>query len=142
MPKILVALLTLLALAGCSSSPEKAPAEEAADKSSLPEFDAQADIRIRWRTQLGDGSGSNYIRLQPAVQNDTLYAADTSGRVTAMTLADGDELWSVELGVPVLSGVSLAGEQLFVATRDGFLLSLNRTDGRELWRSRLTSEAL
>src|SRR5690606_39692089 len=75
MPKILVALLTLLVLAGCSSSPEKAPAEEAADKSGLPEFDAQADIRIRWRTQLGDGSGSNYIRLQPAVQNDTLYAA-------------------------------------------------------------------
>lgn len=142
MPKILVALLTLLVLAGCSSSPEKAPAEDAADKSGLPDFDALADIRIRWRTQLGDGSGSNYIRLQPAVQNDTLYAADTSGRVTAMTLADGDELWSVDLDVPVLSGVSLAGEQLFVATRDGFLHSLNRADGRVLWSSRLTSEAL
>ncbi len=141
MLRFLVPLLLLTLLAGCASSPDKDPAE-AADKKGLPAYERQTDIGIRWRTVLGDGAGNAYVRLQPAVAGDMLYAADVSGRVVALELSSGDEQWQVRLDAPVLAGVTIAGEQLFLITRDGFLHCLNRADGASLWRSRLTSESL
>lgn len=140
MPNILVALLTLIVLAGCSSSPAKDSAA-AADK-SLPDVERQTTIDIRWRLKTGDGSGSAYVRLQPAVVGNMLYTADVGGRVSALALDTGRQQWSVTLEQPVLAGVTAVGDQLFVATRDGFLHSLQRADGSLQWRSRLTSEAL
>ena len=140
MPNILVALLTLIVLAGCSSSPAKDSAA-AADK-SLPDVERQTTIDIRWRLKTGDGSGSAYVRLQPAVVGTMLYTADVGGRVSALALDTGRQQWSVTLEQPVLAGVTAVGDQLFVATRDGFLHSLQRADGSLQWRSRLTSEAL
>lgn len=136
----LVPLLALTLLTGCANSPDKDTA--ATDKSSLPSYERQTNIETRWRTTLGTGSVNAYVRLQPAVADDSLYAADVSGRVVALELSSGDQQWQVTLDAQILAGVSVAGDQLFVMTRDGYLHCLSRLDGSTLWRSRLTSESL
>ena len=74
--------------------------------------------------------------------NSVVYAADPSGALTAMSLEDGDKIWSVTLDAKVSSAVSGDRDQLFVATLDGYLHCLKAEDGEEIWRSRMSSEAV
>lgn len=134
----LAPLLLLTLLTGCASTPGPEGAE---DKNDQPHALDQVDIGVEWRVRLGDGSGSSYLRLQPVVDDGVVYAADPRGTVRALDLDDGDRRWEITLEQPVSAGVAVAGAQLLVVTRDGYLHSLSREDGRLLWRSRLTSEA-
>ena len=132
------ALLTAF-LAGCASQPDNAADT---DDSGLTDFVSSADIDVEWRTVLGNGPGAAYVRLQPAVNNGVVYAADTSGNVYALDLEDGSEEWSTDLEQAVTAAVTFDRGQLFVATRDGYLHCLNADDGSSVWSTQLTSEAV
>jgi len=140
MRNILVPALLTAFLAGCASQPESSTAD--GNESGFPDFRETTDISIEWREKLGDGSGSRYERLRPLVIDDVLYMADNSGSVSARDLEDGDEIWSVDLDLPVTAGVSGDNGQLFVVTVDGSLHCLSTDEGESLWQAQLTSEAV
>ena len=131
---ILAPLLGLALLSGCASTATQEQAELSYSKT--------ANIQIKWRLALGSGAGNQYLRLEPAVADGTVYAADALGTVQALSLEKGKEQWQIKLADPINAGVTVAGEQLLVATRNGFLVSLNRADGSEQWRVLLPSEAV
>jgi len=69
----------------------------------------------------------------PVITGDVVWAADTAGRLTALELRTGAELWHTELGTPVLAGLAVAGDWLVVASYDGSVRALGPPDhGRTL----------
>jgi hypothetical protein len=53
------------------------------------------------------------------IAGGVVWAADTSGRLTALELLTGGVIWQTELGTPVLAGLAIAGNHLVVASFDG-----------------------
>lgn len=131
----LAPLLGLALLTGCASTTTQ---ENVADF----QFSKEATVKIKWRTQLGDGPNNNYARLEPAVDDDIVYAADANGTVSALALKNARQQWSVKLDQPIKSGLVLTDKQLLVTTHNGFLVSLNRQDGAEQWRVLMPSESV
>jgi outer membrane protein assembly factor BamB len=75
------------------------------------------------------------VRVGVAVNADATvaYVSLENGRVIALSLAGGNEIWSTliggELGSPIV-----AGDRIFVGSTDNSLYSRNASNGRALWR--------
>lgn len=137
MQRILALVCGLVFLTGCASAPK-----ESAENSENLHYTKAADLNIRWRTSIGDGAKGAYLRLQPAVEEDTIYTADPSGEVYALNLNNGKTRWSVKLGQVISAGVTLTDACLIVATQNGFLHCLNPSNGSKVWQAKLSSEAI
>jgi len=59
------------------------------------------------------------FQSSPVVMGDIVWVADTSGLLLALDVDDGDERGRIDLGLPVVGGLSVAGELLLVPTWDG-----------------------
>ena len=60
----------------------------------------------------------------PVVTGDIVWVPRPDGKLVALAVADGRELWSTDLGAPVVSAPSPAGDYLIVATYDGTVHAL------------------
>ena len=131
-----VAVVLLLAVVvGCAARSAREP------PAPLTPITPSARVDTLWTADIGAGAGRN-LRLQPAVVDGVVYAADAAGRVRAHAADSGKRLWQTELDVPV-SGATGAGDGLvFIATRKGGVIALARADGKERWRAAVSSEVL
>ena len=77
----------------------------------------------------------------PVVSGDTLLLVDEEGKIMALRVDDGEELWQVELQDRVRAGLALGEDMIFVGSAKGDLLALDSADGSEIWRLSL-GEAL
>ena len=98
-------LLTLIALTmtGCSwfswlpwvgdddESKKLKPAE-------LVKFEAEVKVNRSWKTSIGEGLGKKYLRLDPVVLADRVYAADGYGVVEARDKFSGKRVWRSRVG--------------------------------------------
>ncbi|MEQ1438571.1 outer membrane protein assembly factor BamB [Fontimonas sp. SYSU GA230001] len=96
----------------------------------------------RWTASAGTGSGDLYGRLEAAVADDAVFAADVRGRVFAFDPRSGQRIWMTETGARVISGPTVAGNAVFVGTMGGEIIALKRADGSPYWRAQVSSEAL
>jgi uncharacterized protein (TIGR03437 family) len=80
-------------------------------------FPAAAD----WTMYLGDPAHSSYL------------SAETDLNPT--NLSQLQQLWRVNVGAPVASGVTFSGGTLFFGAWDGYLYSVNGATGDVLWRT-------
>ncbi len=71
-----------------------------------------------------------------AVDNGRLYGASGFGAVIAMDPGTGKRLWEKNLGAPIRSSPTAAGDRVFVLTTEGRFYCLSGVDGTELWSSR------
>jgi outer membrane protein assembly factor BamB len=60
----------------------------------------------------------------PVVTGDIVWVPRPDGKLVALSAADGSELWSTDLGAPVVSAPAPAGDYLIVATFDGTVRAL------------------
>lgn len=141
MTKWVPALFCSVLLSACSSTPAKEQ-DDSEEVAGLPEFTEQVELDTRWRQTLGKGPGSVFNRLYVAEQGGVVYAADAAGDVYSLDLEDGSQNWKITLDQPIISGVTLAGEQLFVVTKDGLLHCLSIADGEPIWQAVLSSESI
>ena len=132
------ALLALVILAaGCSSNSKKElpPAE-------LTGFNEEVVLQKQWSRSIGDGQGKTYNMLVPAVDGNTLYAADVTGVVMALDRMTGDVQWKKDLELPVSGAVGVGYGMVMLGTLQGEVVALDASTGEEKWRSRVTSEVL
>ncbi|WP_409521581.1 outer membrane protein assembly factor BamB [Pseudomonas sp.] len=132
------AVLTLAVLAvGCSSNSKKElpPAE-------LIKFDAEVKLDEQWSRSIGDGQGDLYNLLTPAVEGDSIFAADANGEVMALDRETGKVLWKKDLEAPVSGGVGVGSGMVLLGTLKGEVIALDSASGEEKWRARVTSEVL
>ena len=136
-----VAGLALL-LAGCSSLPD--PQYQPA---KLPSYTGESKLVSEWQDHSGYGDRWRGYQLMPALEGDLLVAADAQGLVQAFDLSisgflKSDLLWSQQLDHGVSAGLTLAKGNLYLATQNGELLSVNARTGTLNWQINLSSEAL
>ncbi|WP_069082403.1 outer membrane protein assembly factor BamB [Pseudomonas sp. TCU-HL1] len=132
------AVLALAVLAvGCSSNSKKElpPAD-------LPDITEEVKLDKGWSRSVGDGQGETYNLLVPAVDGDTIYAADVNGEVMAINRFNGDVIWKQDLELPVSGAVSVGYGLVMLGTLKGEVVALDATNGEEKWRARVNGEVL
>ena len=91
------------------------------------------DSRDRRRNHLAEGFRIAAERRAPAPAGDRLYLPLKDGRVVALSLQTGDEIWTHKLAEPA-AGILPVGDRVFVGARDNQFHSLNAEDGDADWR--------
>src|SRR5579862_6174240 len=59
----------------------------------LTKFTPEATAQLRWYKTVNHGVDSDFLKLIPAVANQTIYTADKNGAVTATDKEHGNRLW-------------------------------------------------
>jgi outer membrane protein assembly factor BamB len=72
------------------------------------------------------GTSGGAYTSSPVVTGDIVWIGGTDGVLRALAAADGRELWSTQLGAPIMSGPAPSTDTLFVATWDGSVRALTR----------------
>ena len=138
----------------------------ALEPAKLQDFAAEARIERLWRASIGAGLGRKYLRLNPVIVADRVYAADGYGVVEARDRFSGKRVWRTEIGkarkrrsgrlrmVPrlgffdrrdpsfVSGGVGAGDGFVLLGTTDGDLVALSAANGSEKWRAYVGSEIL
>ena len=148
----LVTVGLLVTAGGCSffdftkTSKSKNPEPKAA---KLTSFESEVEVKRLWGAKVGSGLGRKYVRLQPAVLADRVYAADGFGLVVAHDRFSGKRIWKTRIGEAdgnglkfwdrrdpafVSGGIGAGGGQLYIGTTRGIVIALSAADGSEVWR--------
>lgn len=132
-----ISVVFALILVGCGSSPSPVlpPVELTALENSI-------NLSRVWKFTVGQGISDFYLKLKPAVHNNTGYISDYKGNLQAFNVNTGKVLWEKELAVPVSGGLTYANENIYLATSKGEVIALKASDASEQWRTQLSSEIL
>jgi len=127
------AVAVLTTLIGCSGD------ESAIRVAPVPSISAHIDTKTLWSTSVGDGVGTYYTSLKPAVADGIIYSASRDGTIIAVNADSGDTLWKVEATPdsdesPLLSGgIAVGFNHLYIGTENGQLMAFNIEDGSKVW---------
>jgi outer membrane protein assembly factor BamB len=90
-----------------------------------------ADGQLIWRRSVGAPSSHPVV---PGGRN-ALYLSLTDGRIVALSLETGNELWARQLA-GMLSPPAVAEDRVFVGSTDNFFYALHADSGAEEWKWR------
>jgi outer membrane protein assembly factor BamB len=91
--------------------------------------------KVLWKLR---GKGKMYTH--PLVLGDRVVVGDAGGWVRAVAVADGKELWSVQLTGAIRGGASSDGRHVFVASQGGDVAALE-LGGKTVWKKRVMRAA-
>jgi outer membrane protein assembly factor BamB len=81
-------------------------------------------------------TAENWVWGSPVFDSGTLYYADLNGKVYSLDPATGSQNWGVDVAqtdkVGIVSGLLVAGDQIYAATEEGNLVALDR-EGKTVW---------
>jgi len=75
-----------------------------------------------------------------AADGGRIYAGTGFGYVVAFEAKTGKKLWEKNLGSPIRTSPTAAGERVFVVAKEGQVFCLSGSDGAELWSFRGIAE--
>ena len=108
----------------------EAPSTSAAPKSKLPE-----KLVVRWEYDAKES-----IEAAPAVSDGRVFVADVMGKVTAIDLKNGVELWNKDFGTGFVASPAVQDKVLVIGDFDGNLYALNVADGSLKWKKTTNGE--
>lgn len=99
-----------------------------------------ADGNLLWRTKTGASATAPLI--DPTQQQ--AYVASTDGHLTAVSITSGMQIWSVDLGSPILTSPSLSldGSIIYVGTEAIEAVAVQAANGSEAWVTPLQGQSL
>ena len=86
------------------------------------------DGETLWQRALGAA-----VHGSPAASGDRLYVPLRDGRIAALSLTTGDEIWTKKLTEAAV-GILPVGERVFVGARDNHFYALETQDGDVDWK--------
>lgn len=127
-------------LSGCSTISGWFSSDKPASKpAELVEFTPSASLARQWEAKVG-AAGS--YEFSPATDGEAVYVAGRDGVLAKLDLANGRELWRIEVGRVLSAGVGVGEGLVLVGTPKGELLAFNAADGSPAWQARLSGEIL
>lgn len=108
----------------------------------LADFTPEKQVKVLWETDIGVGPGEAYHQFEPAVDGESLFAADREGKVVALDRKSGKQAWSVDLNLPLSGAVGAGHGAVVVASENGDVVALSADDGHEMWRAKVASEVV
>ena len=113
----------------------------------MPNAKVSAEFAKQWKSDFGTGSSKREILMaKPLIKGHTVYMLDAEGILSAFDLADGKNLWRVELvpennniGSTAMKGVGLAidGDTIYITTGFGVVAAAKTKDGSKIWEQNL-----
>lgn len=117
--------------------------EEVNPPVELQNIDEEVELRRIWSANIGNGQGSDYFELTPAIDGERIFAASEDGNVYGLELESGNVIWRTRLDDETVTGGVGAGRGLvLVGTANAEVIAFNQFTGEELWRGAVTSEVL
>jgi outer membrane protein assembly factor BamB len=95
-----------------------------------------ADGEILWQRDLGSP-----LQGPPALSGDRVYLPLQDGRVLALALLTGEDIWTHKLAEPAV-GILPVGDRVYVGGKDNQMHSLEAEDGDADWRWRTGADVL
>jgi outer membrane protein assembly factor BamB len=123
-------------------NPFSTPDSNVVPPEPLTEITPSVGIVTVWRLNVGAVAGRRYLRLRPAVENNTVFAAEPDGDVTAINVQTGDELWQTDTDSTISGGPGVGEGIVVVGTNNGEVIALQADTGELAWRQRVSSEVL
>ncbi len=132
-----------LALAGCqtlggwwddwfgSSNTKNAP-------SPLLDFKPSLGLKVRATAAIGGAGGTVFT---PALSGDAVFAASYEGKLARFDANSLKEVWRVDTGKKLSSGVGLGPQLILLGTPKGEVLAYDFS-GKSIWTARVSSEVL
>ena len=142
--RLLTTSALLLLISGCSTFQDwfSSDEEDATAPVELERIDTKVKLKKQWSTKIGDGQGDGFYKITPTLVDGVIYVASSDGEVAAISAADGDRLWRVELERPVSGGVGYHSRSLYLGGADGSVLQLSANDGVVEWEAAVSGEVL
>ena len=142
--RLLTTSVLLLLISGCSTFQEWFGSEEEDITApvELERIDTKVKLKKQWSSKIGDGQGDGFYKITPTLVDGVLYVASSDGEVAAISAADGDRLWRVELERPLSGGVGYHDRSLYLGGADGSVLQLSADDGVVEWEAAVSGEVL
>jgi outer membrane protein assembly factor BamB len=143
---MLVALLTLGSLTGCSTLTElrqdfadrvfgrEPPNPPAALEDIKPSYSAKID----WSSNAGKTEKYDYT---PAMDSGAVYATNVAGEIIKLDAAKGSQIWRVNVGEPISGAVGIGAGIILVGSNKGNVFAYDVT-GKPLWKAKVSSEIL
>ena len=144
-------LTAILGMSACSSLSETVSdtvrgylsSEDITEKpAELTKFKSTLNVSEQWSASVGSNAKKLYVRLQPAVDGDRIYAAGVKGKVSAYDVKTGNLLWQVDTEARLRGGPGVGDGLVLLGTADAELIALDRETGAERWKTLASSEIL
>jgi len=116
--------------------------EEVNPPVELQTIQAEISLQTEWSVNIGNGQGSNYTEITPAIDGDLIFAASEDGDIAAIATDSGDILWRKRLRTVITGGVGAGDGLVMVGTQQAEIVVLDQVTGDELWRKAVSSEVL
>ena len=100
------------------------------------------DLRLAWVWAMRDGTN----QPTPLVHDGVMYLANPGNVIQALDAADGTLLWEYRRewaddfqrgGFNQLRNLAIYGENIFVPTRDAYMVALNARTGETVWETQI-----
>ncbi len=140
-----VALGACVALGGCDTFRKVfrgSSKENVEPPVELTAFAPSVAVQTIWRRNIGKGAPNAGLKQEPAILGSRVFAADGGGVLVALDAGSGNEVWQVDTGLRLGSGVAAGEGLVVVGTLDGKLLAFDADDGKSRWTAQLSSESL
>ncbi|MFZ6672418.1 outer membrane protein assembly factor BamB [Undibacterium sp. Xuan67W] len=135
----LLASLTLLTLAGCSSlNPFASKAETKNVPAVLQDFKISMAVKTLWSSPVGAAGDSVFTPIQ--IGSD-VYAAAADGSIVKLDGVSGRQIWRVNAGTGLTAGVGASATTVAVVGKKGMLFAYD-TSGNLRWKAQASSEVL
>ncbi len=103
-----------------------------------------ASVVRAWSANVGGGFGRGKALLNtPVVHSGRVFMVNTAGEVTALSSANGRQLWQITLPLEnesaarLAGGLAVSGNLVFVTTGSGQVFALTADKGEQVWVSPL-----
>lgn len=163
--KLIVLGAGILLLAGCASLSSltgllKSDKEKALAPSKLTAIAEPIAVKRLWSVSVGQGESELAIRQKPAIENDTLFAADSANQLVAIDRATGKIKWKANPekaaadgkgwkfwkksahAFALTGGPSVYSGLIALGGRNGEVFAFNAADGSVLWKTMVSSSVI
>lgn len=104
------------------------------------------DLRRAWSSGIGSGSSSGARLLtQPVVAEGKIFTLDTSSRLSAYDMKNGDRLWRYRISPNseeddyTGGGIAYENGRIYVATPYAQVMAFDAKSGRGIWRENVSA---
>lgn len=94
-----------------------------------------------WRAYIGESS-DDYLKMNPAVGNSTIFTASTNGTVTAINKNSGTIKWQTDTQTHLTTGPGLGDGLIVTGSPYGEITALQESNGHIAWKTKIPGEIL
>lgn len=131
-------LLSVAMLSGCAIFHRSPPPPMA----PLYSFQPSLAIKQQWAVNTGNGTSGQYLKLNPALNENILFVPSFSGDITGINILTGQKVWQLNTKNHLTSGLAVGNGMLVVGTHDGTVLAYQIANRNLSWWTPVSNEVL